>query len=550
MIDDAELLRRYAAERSEPAFAEFVQRHLGLVYAAALRRTNGDQQSAAEVAQRVFTNVARRAAMLARHDALTGWLYTATRNAALNLRRDEQLRRNREHEAGAMNELLADPAPEADWKQLRPVLDQAMDALNGADREAVLLRFFEGRGFGEVGTKLHLTENAARMRVDRALEKLRAQLARRGITSTSAALCVVLANQAGAVAPAGLAASVTTTALVGAAAGGGSLAVFLAFMSTSKSIVVVASLVAVLAVGVAFLQTKSARRSAATLAAVTDERDVLHKRAAMADQVALERPALLAAASPAAVAQVPASAAKSAGAELDHVLASPEARAAYLKRATLTLKTRFDRFFRTAGLTGEQQDRFLKLMMDDAEARLDAMEMRRDAGAFDPEGSTMEREAIERVSAFQRQREDAVAGGLRELLGDKFNLAMESLKTVNERNVVDKLASQLYYTDSPLTAQQADQLVGFLAQNRSLKPDTMGGVPISGELSSRRLALPLSQAMPWMLDMLVGDTVIARAAGVLNATQLAALQTLQAQQVAEMQVLPSRTAKDAGSKPK
>ena len=167
MTDDAELLRRYAEEHSETAFADFVQRHLALVYAAALRRTNGDENGAAEVAQQVFTTAARRAAALARHDALTGWLYTATRNAALNLRRDEQRRRSREHEASTMNELVADLTPEADWNQLRPVLDEAMDELNGPDREAVLSRFFEGRAFTDVGKKLHLTENAARHHVDR-----------------------------------------------------------------------------------------------------------------------------------------------------------------------------------------------------------------------------------------------------------------------------------------------------------------------------------------------------------------------------------------------
>lgn len=65
MSDDADLLRRYANERLESAFAKFVQRHLGLVYSAALRRTNGDDHRAAETAQQVFTTAARRAAAFA-----------------------------------------------------------------------------------------------------------------------------------------------------------------------------------------------------------------------------------------------------------------------------------------------------------------------------------------------------------------------------------------------------------------------------------------------------------------------------------------------------
>ncbi len=265
MTDDAELLRRYAEERSETAFAEFVERRVGLVYAAALRRVSGDEHAAKEVAQQVFTTVARRAAALARHDALTGWLYTATRNAAVNLRRDEQRRRLREREASAMNELLASPAPEADWDRLRTVIDEAMDELAGADREAVLLRFFEGRPFAEVGAKLQLTENTARMRVDRALDKLRIRLAQRGITSTSAALGVVLASEVGVAAPAGLAATVTGAALAAAASVGGAAGIF-AFMSTTKVVTGVVVVIAIGAMGIGFFQFRRAQTVDATVA--------------------------------------------------------------------------------------------------------------------------------------------------------------------------------------------------------------------------------------------------------------------------------------------
>ena len=132
-----------------------------------------------------------------------------------------------------MHELLSNAAPEADGDRLRPVLDAAMRELNERDREAVLLRFFEGRGFAEVGARLNLTENAARMRVDRALDKLRARLSEHGVTSTAAALALALANQAVVAAPAGLAATITGAALTGAAASGGAWAV-LQFIATNK----------------------------------------------------------------------------------------------------------------------------------------------------------------------------------------------------------------------------------------------------------------------------------------------------------------------------
>jgi RNA polymerase sigma factor (sigma-70 family) len=273
MTDDAELLRRYAEENSEEAFAEFVRRTINLVYSAALRRTGGDAHTAADVAQQVFISAARHARALARHARLTGWLYSATRNAALNLMRDEQRRQRREQEAHAASELLAPANSPAEWEQLRPVLDAAMDELSDADREAVLLRFFEGRPFAEVAVRLRLTENAARMRVDRALEKLHALLAKRGIASTSAVLGIVLSAEAIIAAPVGLAVSVSSVALTGASAAGG--AATLAFMSTTKIIV---GTVALAAIGATFYEWNQRQRAEAELAAITIDRDSLRSR--------------------------------------------------------------------------------------------------------------------------------------------------------------------------------------------------------------------------------------------------------------------------------
>jgi len=173
MSDDAELLLRYARENSEPAFAELVRRHLGLVYHAALRQVGGDAHLAQDVAQTVFTDLARKAATLARRPVLAGWLYTSTRFAASQAVRSERRRRTREHAAHTMTEGVSEPASTADWERIRPVIDDALHALTARDREAVLLRFFEGRAFAEVGAAISASEDAARVRVDRALEQMR-----------------------------------------------------------------------------------------------------------------------------------------------------------------------------------------------------------------------------------------------------------------------------------------------------------------------------------------------------------------------------------------
>jgi RNA polymerase sigma factor (sigma-70 family) len=235
MSEDAQLLGRYAAENSDAAFTEFVARHINLVYAAALRRLGGDSHHASDVTQQVFIAAARNARSLTRHGSIVGWLYTTTRNAALNLMREEQRRRQRERATQTDTVLTGNTAAttdsEIDWARLRPLLDDAMDALGARDREVVLLRFFSGMRLGEIGARLNVSENTARMRVQRALEKLQALLARRGLTSTATALGSALTHHTGATVPAGLAASVSTAALSATAgAGAGAATTLLAFI--------------------------------------------------------------------------------------------------------------------------------------------------------------------------------------------------------------------------------------------------------------------------------------------------------------------------------
>jgi RNA polymerase sigma factor (sigma-70 family) len=231
MSRDTELLRQFVEQRAEAPFTELVQEHLNLVYSAALREMNGDGALAEDVSQAVFTELARKAPRLLGHPSLAGWLYTTVRHFAANWRRADQHRRRREEEAHSMNELLSEDAPNEVWQQVRPVLDDALHELSAADREAVVLRFMEDRPLREVGARLGLNENAVRMRVDRALDKLRGQLARRGITSTASGLTAALALGVLTPAPAALAGTIASTVLAGGAVAGSSTLTLMKLMS-------------------------------------------------------------------------------------------------------------------------------------------------------------------------------------------------------------------------------------------------------------------------------------------------------------------------------
>ena len=245
-MNDSELLQHHVEGRSETAFAELVQRRAGLVYSAALRQVGGDPLLAQDVSQSVFIDLARKAGRLADRPVLVSWLYTSTRFAALKARRAEQRRQAREQAAHTLQEIDRDSPHDPEWTQVRPLIDAAIGQLPEPDRAAILLRYFEGQPFAEMGEKLGIGESSARMRAERALDKLRLVLAKKGVTSTAAALGFVLSAKAVAAAPAGLAATLATGALVrpAAVAGGAGLfaklSKFLAMGKTQPAVIALA----------------------------------------------------------------------------------------------------------------------------------------------------------------------------------------------------------------------------------------------------------------------------------------------------------------------
>lgn len=259
-LDDITLLRKYVAGQSEEAFAALVTRHINKVYSVALRHT-GNPSEAEEITQAVFVILAQKSASLASGwrrrlaavvpltgdggitaTSLAGWLYQTARWTSVTFVRSAIRRARREQEAhmeSVLNEVETDV-----WKQIAPLLDAAMAALNETDRHAVVLRFFDGKSMGEIGAALGASEDAAKKRVGRALEKLQKHFARHGIDSTTDTIARAISDNSVQAAPAVLTTSVTAIALAkGAAASLSTLTLAKATLIAMKTKTLIATVV-------------------------------------------------------------------------------------------------------------------------------------------------------------------------------------------------------------------------------------------------------------------------------------------------------------------
>jgi RNA polymerase sigma factor (sigma-70 family) len=277
-INDGQLLTSYIEQASEAGFAELVQRHIDLIYSTALRMTR-DPDIARDVTQDVFLALAKNARQLRSHPTLAGWLHHTTRNLAANAVRSALRRRVREETAAAMNE-LARTEPDASWELIAPHLDDGLAELADADREALLLRYFQGKSAREMALLLSVNHAAAQKRVSRALERLREFFAKKGITVGISGLAAVITANAVQAAPAGIALSIPSAMAIAAATSATTIttaATKTIAMTTLQKIILGAVLVATAVTGI--YEAREASIARAKLQTIQQQ------QAATADQI-------------------------------------------------------------------------------------------------------------------------------------------------------------------------------------------------------------------------------------------------------------------------
>jgi RNA polymerase sigma factor (sigma-70 family) len=505
MDSDSELLRRYAEGGSEDAFRELVRLRLGLVYGCAMRQL-GDERRAQDVAQEVFADLARKAPFLCRRPILVSWLYTSTHFATANLLRRERRQRARDHDAHLMQDIHSDSAHDEDWRRLRPVLDEELHGLEGGDRDAVLLRFFEGKSYSEVGESLKLSEDAARKRVDRALERLRVRLSGKGITSTSAALAAVLTGQVAMAAPAGLVGIVASAALTQSAGTAVTATGFLSSAAATAAALGVAGVLAIAAGGAAIHEALLSQGASVELSSLQRQYAASLRDAASEEaKVAEAEKSLASLGKPTQKPQVAApTAAGGQGATspmdphargIAFMARHPEVKAAFLAEVDAKNLAEYSALYTSLGLTPDEIQRMQVLL--------------RFGNGFGRsiQSGTLMLSATDDSSATAYASQQAQ---LKALLGDDgYQLYQQYAQTVSARAFTTSLASLLADSDSPLTTAQAQSVASVLADSTS-KHD--------------------SSQVDWV-------TVNAKAQGVLSSSQFAMLQNLETYSQGWQQVL-------------
>jgi RNA polymerase sigma factor (sigma-70 family) len=550
MTDDGQLLQQYTRERSESAFGELVTRHIDLVYSAALRVAGGDCHLAQDVTQTVFLDLARKAGSLPHVAVLAGWLYRHAWFTAAKMVRTERRRQIREQTAMEMRAL--DDNTGSPWELIAPHLDEGLNQLSASDRDAIVLRFFKRQDFRVIGTALGVSEDAAQKRVSRALEKLRGVLSKRGATLTATALASALATEAVVAAPAGLAVSVTTSALAGAATVGTGLSLAtLKTLAMTKLQIGVAGVILIAGLATPLLlqhqslnrmreennrlrqETLSLQRQTSQMAPLAAENQRLSNLLAHAGSAQPPKPEqlgeLLRLRGEATRLRANAQADAKAANPMGEWLKSPEGKEmmkANLRAMSQGIARSYAKLFTDLHLTPEQttalKDLIINRQMAAGEMGAAAM-----TGQADP--------AQLQVQAAQvKVEQDAIDDQIKQLLGEANYAQYQTYgNSLSERMVVTQLSDQLADGPKAIRPEQEQQLFDAMLQERQsfkFTTDLSDPSKLTGDVASYYTEDSKKRYLQ-ELDQL-GQRYLGRAQSILSPEQLGAFQSSLASQQA------------------
>ena len=177
--DDAALMTQVAQAHSA-ALSELYDRYGRMVFSLAFRIT-GSSETAEEVTQDVFVQVWRFAEHYdARQGKLTTWLSSVTRNRAIDILRQQNVRP--EGHADSMDDdlfSLNDPASEAavepsvELRLQQEQVRQALEQLPAEQRQVLALAYFMGMTQQEISEKLSQPLGTVKTRIRLGMIKLK-----------------------------------------------------------------------------------------------------------------------------------------------------------------------------------------------------------------------------------------------------------------------------------------------------------------------------------------------------------------------------------------
>jgi RNA polymerase sigma factor (sigma-70 family) len=418
--------------------------------------------------------LARKARSLRPGTVLSGWLYQTARLTAANALRRQIRRQHREQEA-YMQSTLNEPEPDP-WGQIAPMLEQAMAGLNEADRNAIILRYFENKQLKDVGAALGTSDDAAKMRVNRALEKLRGFFLKRGVTLSGAALGAAITAHSVEAAPIGLSAAVIA-ACQGSALTASTVTLAkgtLKFMAWTKLNVAV-GVAAAAVVAVQWSQISSQKKDNAVLqtqfeqasrqneaqqeeiAKLQKESDTMaqgvRNMVRESSQAAARRgpaPAPAPAGDPAAGAR-----GKGMGSMIENMMKDPDMMKVMQEAQVTAVKQMYAPLAKQLNLTPEQRDAFYGLLVENA-TNVQAL-------GFQMLSGTNNAEAVKDMAASQK----AVNDQIQSLLGGSGYAQYQDFQaSLGDRNTLQQLQTSGDYADNPLSDEQQQRLLQLMKTER------------------------------------------------------------------------------------